>query len=113
MDIEADKHLADNVRKLLRSGFANNKCLTLGQCAESLEISARSMQRRLRTIGVTFSTLIDEVRYDLAKDKLLHSHDTIEEIAKGLGFSTQESFIRAFYRWSSISPGQFRREGHV
>ena len=38
------------------------------------------------------------------------SYMAIEEIARALGFSTQESFIRAFTRWSELSPGEFRRQ---
>jgi AraC-like DNA-binding protein len=108
MDFEANKLLAERVRESLRASFSDNQCLTAQQCATALEISVRSMQRRLKTIDLSFSTIVDEVRYDLAKQRLLHSSDTIEEIAWSLGFSTQESFIRAFSRWSSMSPGEFR-----
>ena len=111
MDIEADRELADGTRQLLRSAFQEQKCLTAGRCAESLGISVRSMQRRLRNLNLTFSTLLNEVRFDFAKDQLLHSSDSVDEIARVLGFSTQESFIRAFKRWSSISPTQFRQTG--
>ena len=109
MDVEADKLLAESIRELMRSSFANHRCLTAHKCADALGMSVRHMQRRLRTIDLTFSSLLDEIRFDLAKDKLLHSSHTIAEISQALGFSTQESFIRAFYRWSNISPGEYRR----
>ena len=57
---------ADDAKKLVRA------------CADELGISMRSMQRRLKTIGLTFSILVDEVRFDLAREKLLHSNDTID-----------------------------------
>ena len=110
MDDEADNLLAERVRELLRASFSNHRCLTSQQCANELGISVRSMQRRLKTIGLSFSTIINEIRYDLAKAQLLHSNDTIERIGRSLGFSTQESFIRAFTRWSEVSPGKYRRE---
>ena len=109
MDFEANKLLAERVREALRASLSNNRCLTAQQCATELGISVRSMQRRLKTIDLSFSTIVDEVRYDLAKQRLLHSSDTIDEIGRSLGFSTQESFIRAFTRWSNMSPGEFRR----
>ena len=108
MDLEANKRLAERVRESLLTSFSENQCLTAQQCAATLEISVRSMQRRLQTVGLSFSAIVDEVRYDLAKQRLHHSSETIEDIARSLGFSTQESFIRAFSRWSSISPGEFR-----
>jgi AraC-like DNA-binding protein len=113
MDVEADKLLAVRVRELLRLSFADHRCLTVHQCATALEISVRSLQRKLRKIGVTFSTLLDETRFDLARKKLLRSNHTIEEISLALGFSTQESFIRAFHRWSGVSPGEFRNENSL
>jgi AraC-like DNA-binding protein len=113
MDVEADKRLAEDVRNLLRSSFEDHRCLTAQQCADALEISVRSMQRRLSALDMTFSALVDEVRFDLAREKLLDTGDTIDSIAQALGYSTPEGFIRAFNRWSSINPGDFRRQGHV
>jgi AraC-like DNA-binding protein len=110
MDDEVDNLLAERVRELLRDSFFSNRYLTSQQCAYELGISVRSMQRRLRSIGLSFSTIVNEIRYDLAKVRLLQSSDTIEEIGRSLGFSTQESFIRAFSRWSDVSPGEFRRQ---
>ena len=110
MDFEANKLLAERVRESLRASFSDNQCLTAQQCATALEISVRSMQRRLKTIDLSFSMIANEIRYDLARTRLLHSRDTIEEIGRSLGFSTQESFIRAFTRWSDMSPGEFRRQ---
>jgi AraC-like DNA-binding protein len=49
----------------------------------------------------------------LAREKFLHSNDTVDEISESLGYSSQENFIRAFYRWSSISPAEFRRQGRM
>jgi AraC-like DNA-binding protein len=112
MDSEANKLVAERVRESLRASFSNHRCLTAQQCATALGMSVRSMQRRLKTIGLSFTTIVNEIRYELAKTQLLHSSDTIEEIARALGFSTQESFIKAFCRWSDMTPGEFRRRGN-
>jgi AraC-like DNA-binding protein len=111
MDSEADKLFAESVRESLRTAFTDHRCLTAQQCAAALTISVRSMQRRLQRIDLTFSAIADEIRFELASEQLLDSSDTIEEIGRVLGFSTQESFIRAFSRWSGMSPGEFRRRG--
>jgi len=109
MDSEADKLFAESVRESLRTAFADHRCLTAQQSAAALAISVRSMQRRLQRIDLTFSAIADEIRFELASEQLLDSSDTIDEIGRALGFSTQESFIRAFSRWSDMSPGEFRR----
>jgi len=110
MDLEANKLLAEDVREALRTSVSKHRCLTAQQCATKLGMSVRSMQRRLKTIDLSFSMIANEIRYDLARTRLLHSSATIEEIGRSLGFSTQESFIRAFFRWSDMSPGEFRRQ---
>ena len=112
MDSEADKLFAESVRESLRTAFTDHRCLTAQQCAAALTISVRSMQRRLQRIDLTFSAIADEIRFELASEQLLDSSDTIEEIARALGFSTQESFIKAFCRWSDMTPGEFRRRGN-
>jgi AraC-like DNA-binding protein len=113
MDFEANKLLAERVRESLRASFANHQCLTAQQCATALGISARSMQRRLKTIGLTFSAIVDEIRFEMAREQLVYSSDTIEKISRALAFSSQGSFIRAFHRWSGISPGEFRRQSSL
>jgi AraC-like DNA-binding protein len=113
MGVAANKRFAQELRKLLQSSFTEHRYLNAQQCAHHLEISVRSMQRRLQALGLQFSTLVDEVRFDLAREKLLDSSDTIGEIAKALGYSNQRNFIRAFNRWSSISPAEFRRQRTV
>jgi len=110
MDLEANKLLAEEVCEAVRASFSKHRCLTAQQCATELGVSVRSMQRRLNTIGLSFTMIANEIRYDLARARLINSSDTIEEIGRSLGFSTQESFIRAFTRWSNMSPGEFRRQ---
>ena len=110
MDLEAKKLLAGRVREALGASLSNNRCLTAQQCANELGISVRSMQRSLKTISLSFTTIVNEIRYDLAKTRLINSSDTVDEIGRSFGFSSQESFIRAFTRWSDMSPGEFRRQ---
>ena len=71
MDVEADKLRAERVRELLRASFSNKRCLTARKCATVMGLSVRSMQRRLSKTGLAFSAIVDEIRYDLAKEQLL------------------------------------------
>ena len=82
---------------------------TRDSIAKRLNVSPRTMQRRLDEHGVTFADLLDEVRAELAKNKLIGSDLSLAEIGFLLGFSEQSSFTRAFKRWTGKTPLEYRR----
>lgn len=76
--------------------------------AKTLNMSDRTMQRRLRDEGVTFEQLLDATRCDLAQHYLARPNMTIAEAAYLLGFADPGAFNRACKRWFDLPPGQFR-----
>ena len=66
------------------------------------------MQRRLDENGIIFVDLLNEVRVELAKNKLKSSDLSLAEIGFLLGFSEQSSFNRAFKRWTGRTPREYR-----
>lgn len=81
---------------------------SLEAVAERLGLGARTLQRRLRTAGVTFRALVDEVRRDCALAQLERSDTSVAEVAFSLGFSDPSAFTHAFRRWTGRTPGQRR-----
>ena len=79
--------------------------------ARALNVSVRTMQRRLDASGTTFRELSNSVRGQLAEGYLADPRVSIAEVAFLLGFSDQSSFNRAFRRWTGDSPGRWRRRG--
>ncbi len=77
--------------------------------AEAMQASPRSLQRKLKEEGTTFSEVVDELRCDLAKEHLRGRAKSIAEIALLVGFSDQSTFHRAFVRWTGKTPGEFRK----
>lgn len=77
--------------------------------SSALSLSARTLQRRLAEEGVRFSTLLDEVRLDMAQRYLSAGRATLTEIAYLLGFSEPNSFFRSFKRWTGKTPADFRQ----
>lgn len=73
-----------------------------------LGMSGRTMQRRLKQEGHSFSDLLDEVRLRLARLHLAEGHVSLAETAFLLGFSEQSAFTRAFRRWTGQTPGAWR-----
>jgi len=78
--------------------------------AEKLDMSPRTLQRRLDKQGVVYADLVAEVRMTVAKNKLQACDLSLSEIGFLLGFSEQSSFNRAFKRWTRKTPQEYRRE---
>lgn len=77
--------------------------------ARSLNVSVRTLQRRLAPAGTTFREVSESVRERLAEAYLSDPAVSIAEVAFMLGFSDQTSFTRAFRRWTGEAPGRWRR----
>lgn len=80
---------------------------TRERVAKRLNLSARTLQRRLNGCGVTFEDLVDDYRRDHAF-RLLTGPGTILEIAYAVGYSDPAHFTRAFKRWTGINPRAYR-----
>ena len=77
--------------------------------AEIMGVSERTLARRLAARGLTYGTLIDEMRFAEAK-KLLQKPDIqIEDVAISVGFNDQSNFTRMFRRIGGLSPREFRK----
>lgn len=72
--------------------------------ARALNLSLRSMQRKLTAQGMSFRKLLDETRRQLAEQYLKDSTLSVSEIAYLLGFAEVSSFSRAFRRWTGRAP---------
>jgi AraC-like DNA-binding protein len=76
--------------------------------ATELNISVRTLQRRLSDEGTSFSDVLQKVKFRSAKQYLLESEKSISDITQILGFTDSGNFSRAFKNWSDLSPLQFR-----
>jgi len=76
--------------------------------AKQLNMSSRTLERRLSGRGTTFSTLLDDVRCRLAKQYLADTDVGLDKLAYLLGYSEPAALVRAFKRWTNMTPMQFR-----
>lgn len=76
--------------------------------AEAMAMSRRTLQRKLSERGLTYRTILDSIRHDMARKYLGSPGKSLTEIAFLLGFSEQSSFARAFKRWQGVSPSVYR-----
>lgn len=78
--------------------------------AEKLNISTRTLDRRLKEAGLTWQALVDSLRAQLAVEYLADDRLSVADIAARLGFSDIRSFQRRFRKWTGLAPSDYRRQ---
>ncbi|MCB1452069.1 MAG: helix-turn-helix transcriptional regulator, partial [Rhizobiaceae bacterium] len=104
---DAEPSLAARVRAMLLENMASGLA-NVDRVAEQLRMSRRSLQRRLSEEGLTFQTVLDKARADLALTYLRRGDLSAEEISYLLAFRDPNSFYRAFHAWTGMTPAQAR-----
>lgn len=79
------------------------------QIAAALNVSNRTLQRKLRDEGTSFLDLLKDTRLELARKYLRQPSRSVVETAYLLGFSEPSTFSRAFKRWTGLAPNEYRR----
>ncbi len=105
---EPSTDCAAQVKKLLQSVVPMG-CLRAEQVATLLNVHPRTLHRRLRDCGTSFQQLLDEQRYAQALVLLGRDGVAVKRIAEALGYSEPSAFVRAFRRWSGVSPNEWRQ----
>lgn len=76
--------------------------------AKLLNLSTRTLLRRLEADGANFKKIRDQALFQRAIDALTIENMSATEVASRLGFSDPAHFTRAFTRWSGITPRAFK-----
>lgn len=92
------------ITDLLTTGEPN-----IDTVAAELNISSRTLERRLRARGLTYRRVLDDLRRQLAERYLADERLGLSQITYLLGYSEPTAFNRAFRRWTGITPTQFRK----
>lgn len=100
--------MADKVREIILSQPL--KQVDLDMVSDTLNISSRTLRRRLNDEHTNFKEVYQHCRFELAKNYLLNTDVKVEEIAQLLGYNDPGNFTNAFKRWSGISPTKYRDE---
>ena len=99
--------MTSRVKKALTEALPGGSTSVEGM-ARRLNISKRSLQRRLSEESTSFKELLRETRFELAKRYLKASGLSVQEISYLLGFRDCSSFFRAFSGWAGVTPGDYR-----
>jgi AraC-like DNA-binding protein len=101
--------LSNRVEQLL-SQYASRKLPNADTVAQQLNMSPRTLHRRLTAEGSSFQQLKDDFRRELAIHYISRPDLTIDTIAALMGFQDNSAFYRSFKKWTGRSPGQYRTQ---
>ena len=99
--------LIDKVRHLIRDALKQGEP-NVERLATRLNMSGRTLQRRLSDLQTSFQEVLDVVRFDLARAYLKDVRLDVSQVAYLLGYSELRAFDRAFRRWADKSPTEWR-----
>ena len=69
---------------------------------------SRTLHRRLTEFDTTFQQLVDEGRFEIARQMLSNTSMVVGQIADSLGYADASAFTSAFRRWSGTTPAKWR-----
>jgi len=115
LDGRAEEILRKSNTRISFTDLATNKIAVLfkekypsiEQTADALNVSVRTLQRKLKNENVSFQLLVDKTQKDLAINYVSDKHYSISEIAYILGYSEPTAFSRAFKRWTGKNPSDY------
>ena len=81
--------------------------------AAMMNMTKRTMMRKLKSEGTSYQQLKDQVRLDKAVTLLTKYNLPINQISESVGFSEPAVFTRAFLNWTGDSPSHFREKNAV
>jgi len=76
--------------------------------SHALGMSSRTLRRKLKKMGTSFSALMDKVRCQLAINLIQHKNLSNEDLAEELGYSDAANFYNAFKKWTGHNPIFYR-----
>ena len=106
---EINKEFPNAIRQIIKT-YSINKNISIEEVANIVDISVRTLQRRLAENNLTFNELHNEAKFMHARERLHDRSVSIKEIARTLGYSDTAHFTRAFHHWSGVSPSDYRKE---
>lgn len=101
--------LGDSARPILEDMLEFGRPSVEG-LAVAAGVSTRTLQRRLSQEGLTFTSLLDDVREQIALKKLASGGASIGAIAATLGYTGQGALTRAMHRWRGAAPKDIRKD---
>ena len=99
--------LVADLGRVLRTEMLRESC-SASAIARLFSIHRRTLSRHLRSLGLTYRQVANEVRFEIACELLETTDLTLSQIAAALKYSELSAFTRAFRRWCRQTPSEWR-----
>ena len=99
-------HWVQKVRRVIMKQSMNIQP-SLSGISEILNISPRSLQRKLKEEGEPFQAIVTDIQQQRAINLLQQTQLNISEVAYTLGYAEPSAFRRAFKRWTGKTPKEY------
>lgn len=106
-----DREIASAVRRALADVRFDAEDFTA--VAQRLQLSPRTLHRRLAQEGTSYRALRQALRREQAIQLLEKTTQSIADVAAALGYSEPSAFFRAFVGWTGMAPSLYRKRNIV
>jgi len=103
---QRDRLLVQKIKNILN--LPENQVTNLELLAAKLNLSPRTLQRRLKDEDASLNTLLETTKREKAISLLLKSEKSIKQISLLVGYHNEKSFARAFKSWTGMSASEYR-----
>lgn len=91
-------------------GLKDGYLPTLDEFSDFFGLSKRSAIREFNKAGTSFKEMMNRQRFLRALELMRDFNLPVEAISLALGYAHTSNFIKAFKRWTSTTPGQYRNQ---
>lgn len=99
--------LPEQVRIHLRRELENPP--SAEDIAKRLNLSVRTLNRRLDELSCNYRKLLREMRFETAAELLQGTDLPIAIVAQRAGFNDASNFVKAFREWADTTPNRYRQ----
>ncbi|WP_297770443.1 AraC family transcriptional regulator [uncultured Roseovarius sp.] len=96
--------------RMMVQPYLNDERIDVAFAADIAGVSTRTLQRRLKLSGSSYSQIVQEARFDLARSHLDEPGMKVIDVAMMAGYDSPQHFTRAFRRFTGVTPTQYRNE---
>lgn len=108
LPISAPLDLSESLKSILRTQLSEGTP-DVRMAAELSGSSVRTIQRRLAKLGQSYSSIVDEMRFEAALEMMCDPNIRLLDVAMSVGYTDPSNFSRAFRRFAGVSPREYRR----
>ena len=108
-EFEQQKDIVSEVKALIVTA-GNNSIPKEEDIANQLNISKRTLQKKLQDKNTTYLKILDDFQKEQALSYLQSGTISNKEIAWMLGYNDISNFYRAFKRWTGTTPNAYKAE---